>query len=94
MTGRRNGFGRQADSFVRAVTLRLDDEGEVTSFQAVFIRAPRAGGPVPASACLARITVGSSPSGLGVLLATAFHPELTPGRRIHEFFVSMVKGTS
>jgi pyridoxal 5'-phosphate synthase pdxT subunit len=30
----------------------------------------------------------------GVLLATAFHPELTPDRRIHEFFVSMVKGTS
>jgi 5'-phosphate synthase pdxT subunit len=30
----------------------------------------------------------------GVLLATAFHPELTPDRRIHEFFVSMVKGMS
>ena len=27
-------------------------------------------------------------------LATAFHPELTPDRRIHELFVSMVKGTS
>ena len=30
----------------------------------------------------------------GVLLATAFHPELTPDLRIHELFVSMVKGTS
>jgi len=30
----------------------------------------------------------------GVLLATAFHPELTPDRRVHELFVSMVKGTS
>jgi glutamine amidotransferase PdxT len=40
------------------------------------------------------MTVGSSPSGLGVLPATAFHPELTPDQRIHEFFVSMVKGTS
>jgi 5'-phosphate synthase pdxT subunit len=30
----------------------------------------------------------------GVLLATAFHPELTLDRRIREFFVSMVKGTS
>ena len=30
----------------------------------------------------------------GPLLATAFHPELTPDRRIHELFVKMVKGTS
>ena len=30
----------------------------------------------------------------GQLLATAFHPELTPDRRIHELFVKMVKGTS
>ena len=29
----------------------------------------------------------------GPLLATAFHSELTPDRRIHELFVSMVKGT-
>src|SRR5271166_5185104 len=28
----------------------------------------------------------------GLLLATAFHPELTPDRRIHEFFVDIVKG--
>jgi 5'-phosphate synthase pdxT subunit len=30
----------------------------------------------------------------GPLLATAFHPELTQDRRIHELFVKMVKGTS
>jgi 5'-phosphate synthase pdxT subunit len=28
----------------------------------------------------------------GSLLATAFHPELTPDRRVHELFVSIVKG--
>jgi 5'-phosphate synthase pdxT subunit len=28
----------------------------------------------------------------GQLLATAFHPELTPDRRIHELFVDIVKG--
>ena len=27
----------------------------------------------------------------GPLLATAFHPELTPDRRIHELFVDIVK---
>ena len=88
MTVRRNAFGRQVDSFERQVT--LDDE----PFRAVFIRAPwvEQAGP--------RICVLGEDDGRiiavrqGALLATAFHPELTPDRRIHELFVSMVKGTS
>jgi 5'-phosphate synthase pdxT subunit len=95
MTARRNAFGRQVDSFERAVSLRLD--GGVSSgapFHAVFIRAPwvdRAG---------EEVTVLGEDNGRiiavrqGPLLATAFHPELTPDRRIHELFVKMVKGTS
>jgi len=99
MTARRNAFGRQADSFERDVALSLDgagvgDEGEVTSFHAVFIRAPE----VAQAAADVRV-LGADNGRIiavrqGVLLATAFHPELTPDRRIHEFFVSMVKGTS
>jgi 5'-phosphate synthase pdxT subunit len=98
MTARRNAFGRQVDSFEREVTLRLDDEAsdgkQGTPFHAVFIRAPwveRAG---------ADVTVLGEDNGRivavrqGSLLATAFHPELTPDTRIHEFFVKMVKGTS
>ncbi|WP_439333635.1 pyridoxal 5'-phosphate synthase glutaminase subunit PdxT [Trebonia kvetii] len=105
MTARRNAFGRQVDSFEREVTLRLNGEdsgdgqdsgdGEHgTPFHAVFIRAPwveRAG---------AEVTVLGEDNGRivavrqGSLLATAFHPELTPDTRIHEFFVKMVKGTS
>ena len=105
MTARRNAFGRQVDSFERGVTLRLDGEdsedgqdsgnGERgTPFHAVFIRAPwveRAG---------AEVTVLGEDNGRivavrqGSLLATAFHPELTPDTRVHEFFVKMVKGTS
>jgi pyridoxal 5'-phosphate synthase pdxT subunit len=63
-------------------------------FHAVFIRAPwveRAG---------AEVTVLGEDNGRivavrqGALLATAFHPELTPDTRVHEFFVKMVKGTS
>jgi 5'-phosphate synthase pdxT subunit len=94
MTARRNAFGRQVDSFERDVTLRLADEGEVTSFHAVFIRAPEV------SRAARHVCVLGADNGRiiavrqGVLLATAFHPELTPDRRIHEFFVSMVKGTS
>jgi len=30
----------------------------------------------------------------GALLATAFHPELTPDRRIHKLFTQIVKGSS
>jgi 5'-phosphate synthase pdxT subunit len=94
MTARRNAFGRQVDSFERKVTLQLDDAGPGTPFHAVFIRAPwveRAG---------ERDTVLGEDNGRivavrqGPLLATAFHPELTPDRRIHELFVKMVKGTS
>ena len=105
MTARRNAFGRQVDSFEREVTLRLDyvdgedagrheDADQGTPFHAVFIRAPwveRAG---------EEVTVLGEDNGRivavrqGALLATAFHPELTPDTRIHELFVKMVKGTS
>jgi 5'-phosphate synthase pdxT subunit len=107
MTARRNAFGRQVDSFERDVALsldgaglandranQLDNQGEVTSFHAVFIRAPE----VAQAAADVRV-LGADNGRIiavrqGVLLATAFHPELTPDRRIHEYFVSMVKGTS
>jgi pyridoxal 5'-phosphate synthase pdxT subunit len=69
-------------------------EEEGAPFHAVFIRAPwveQAG---------EEVTVLGEDNGRiiavrqGPLLATAFHPELTPDRRIHELFVKMVKGTS
>ena len=101
MTARRNAFGRQVDSFERDVRLRLDGDGpdgaaseDDAPFHAVFIRAPwveHAG---------EEVTVLGEDNGRiiavrqGPLLATAFHPELTRDRRIHELFVKMVKGTS
>jgi len=63
-------------------------------FHAVFIRAPwveRAGAEV---AVLGEDNGRIIAVRQGPLLATAFHPELTPDRRIHELFVKMVKGTS
>ena len=94
MTARRNAFGRQVDSFEREVSLRLSDEADGAPFHAVFIRAPwveRAGEEVS--------VLGEDNGRIiavrqGPLLATSFHPELTPDRRIHELFVKMVKGTS
>jgi 5'-phosphate synthase pdxT subunit len=91
MTVRRNAFGRQVDSFERLVTLDL---GTPEPFHAVFIRAPwveQAGPGVTVLGADGGRIIGVRQ---GALLATAFHPELTPDRRVHELFVSMVKGTS
>ena len=88
MTARRNAFGRQVDSFEREVLI------DGAPFNAVFIRAPWV------ESAGTEVTVLGEDNGRiiavrhGVLLATAFHPELTPDLRIHELFVSMVKGTS
>jgi 5'-phosphate synthase pdxT subunit len=91
MTVRRNAFGRQVDSFERDITLT----GGVTEgpFRAVFIRAPWVEQTGPDVAILGtdlgtgRIVAVRQ----GQLLATAFHPELTPDRRIHQLFVDIVK---
>jgi 5'-phosphate synthase pdxT subunit len=90
MTVRRNAFGRQADSFEQTVPF---DNGSPEPLRAVFIRAPWV------EAVGADVTVLASDGGRivavrqGALLATAFHPELTPDRRVHRLFVSMVKGS-
>ncbi len=91
MTVRRNAFGRQVDSFERQVTL---DVGSGEPFPAVFIRAPWVEQAGPGVVVLG--TDGGRIIAVRqcALLATAFHPELTPDRRVHELFVSIVKGTS
>jgi 5'-phosphate synthase pdxT subunit len=89
MTVRRNAFGRQVDSFERDV--EVDGIGP-DPYHAVFIRAPwveQAGSDVTVlGADGGRIIAVRQ----GSLLATSFHPELTPDRRVHELFVSIVKG--
>jgi len=91
MTVRRNAFGRQVDSFERDIVLSgLPGAGEL---HAVFIRAPWVEHTGENVAILGtehrtgRIVAVRQ----GPLLATAFHPELTPDRRIHELFVDIVK---
>jgi len=90
MTVRRNAFGRQVDSFESDITLAgLGEE----PLRAVFIRAPWVAQNGEDVAVLGtdqrtgRIVAVRQ----GQLLATAFHPELTPDRRIHELFVDIVK---
>jgi 5'-phosphate synthase pdxT subunit len=90
MTVRRNAFGRQVDSF----EADLDIAGlDGPAYRAVFIRAPWVADVGPAVEILAtdpatgRIVAVRQ----GPVLATAFHPELTSDRRIHELFVEMVR---
>ncbi|MGD0068649.1 MAG: pyridoxal 5'-phosphate synthase glutaminase subunit PdxT [Streptosporangiaceae bacterium] len=91
MTVRRNAFGRQVDSFESEITLSGLDQAD--PLHAVFIRAPwveQVGADVTVlgtEASTGRIVAVRQ----GQLLATAFHPELTPDRRIHQLFVEIVK---
>jgi pyridoxal 5'-phosphate synthase pdxT subunit len=90
MAVRRNAFGRQVDSFEGEIALVTDDK----PMHAVFIRAPwveEVGAAVTVLGTddrTGRIVAVRQ----GQLLATAFHPELTPDRRIHKLFIQIVKG--
>jgi 5'-phosphate synthase pdxT subunit len=85
---RRNGYGRQLDSFEADLDApTLGDE----PLHGVFIRAPMVTDTGPGAEVLAR-----DPDGIpvavrqGRVLATAFHPELTPDRRIHRLLAEMI----
>ncbi|MBA3287608.1 MAG: pyridoxal 5'-phosphate synthase glutaminase subunit PdxT [Acidimicrobiia bacterium] len=86
VTVRRNGWGRQLDSF----ETELDVTGFDGPFHGVFIRAPRVEAVGPDVDVLA--FHGDDPVlvAQGALLAAAFHPELTPDPRLHERFVELV----
>ncbi len=94
MTVRRNAFGRQVDSFESDIVLSGLPAADAGPLRAVFIRAPwveQVGGSVEILGTeehTGRIVAVRQ----GQLLATAFHPELTPDLRIHELFVDLVKG--
>jgi 5'-phosphate synthase pdxT subunit len=91
MTVRRNAFGRQVDSFERDIDLT----GLGGDLRAVFIRAPwvEQAGPEVSILGTDQGTGRIVAVRQGPLLATAFHPELTPDRRIHRLFVDIVKDT-
>ena len=89
MTVERNAFGRQVDSFEQDLSIRgLGAE----PFHAVFIRAPRIARVGPEVEVLAALDDGTIVAAQqGRLLATSFHPELTPDHRLHEHFLSLVR---
>lgn len=80
----RNAFGRQIDSFETELSFKGLDQ----PLHAVFIRAPtiqRLGDEAEALASLPDGRVVAARQ--GNMLATAFHPELTPDTRLHRYFV-------
>lgn len=84
----RNAFGRQVDSF--EVDLAIPVLGE-EPFRAIFIRAPTIEQVGPEVEVLAQLPNGSPVAACqGNLVATAFHPELTPDLRFHSYFLDLV----
>ena len=88
---RRNGFGRQIDSF--EADLSIPAIGK-KSYHGVFIRAPfieRIGTDVKV---LARLADGTAVAARqGNMLALSFHPELTDDLRLHAYFLDMVRNS-
>lgn len=90
MTVARNAYGRQRDSFVAELAIPALRDSD-RPFPGVFIRAPQ----------LIRIGLGvevlavhgGQPVAVrqGNLLATSFHPELTPDVRVHEHYLQMCR---
>jgi 5'-phosphate synthase pdxT subunit len=91
---RRNGYGRQVDSFEADVDVRRATTGEALNppFHAVFIRAPRI------ERVGEHVEVLASHEGTPVLVrqgaitVASFHPEISGDARLHADFVSQHLG--
>jgi pyridoxal 5'-phosphate synthase pdxT subunit len=81
---RRNGYGRQVASFEGEVEL-----GEGPALPAVFIRAPLIVSVGEDVEVLGRFDGVPVLVRQGPIVASVFHPELTPDRRVHALFGSL-----
>ena len=84
---RRNGYGRQIDSFECDLTL----SGRSESFHAVFIRAPKIERLDPEVEVLATHDDVPVLVRRGTAMASSFHPELTGDPGIHQMFLDVVE---
>ena len=94
-TVRRNAFGRQVDSC--EADLAIPERGP-EPLPAVFIRAPVILSTGPAVQVLARVEMDGAERAVAVregrILATSFHPELTPDTRFHQYFLNLCEGAA
>jgi 5'-phosphate synthase pdxT subunit len=88
----RNGYGRQIDSTVTALTVEEPGELGTTTLEGVFIRAPRVVETGPAVRVVARRDGDPVLLRQGDLLAATFHPELSARSPVIETFVRIVGG--
>ncbi|MDA8366676.1 MAG: pyridoxal 5'-phosphate synthase glutaminase subunit PdxT [Actinomycetota bacterium] len=95
MTVRRNGYGRQAESFECGLDVPALGGEPVP---AVFIRAPVVEAVGPDVEVLATLPAGTGAAAgrpvvcrQGPVVVAAYHPELTGDRRLHQLFVELVK---
>ena len=83
ITVRRNGYGRQINSFETDLAI----DGLDSPFHGVFIRAPRVESVGSDVEVLARYADDPVLVRHGNVMAASFHPELTNDTRLHETFV-------
>ncbi len=89
ITVERNAYGRQLDSFIANVQLEFADSA--VPFSGVFIRAPKIIEVGQSVTVLGRYQETPVLVQSGLVLASAFHPELTEDDRIHRFFIKIVE---
>lgn len=89
----RNAFGRQVASFetdLDVPVLKQMDQDNPSPYHAVFIRAPLIESVKEDAWVIAQLSSGRIVAAQqGRLLATSFHPELTPDDRFHRYFLQM-----
>ncbi len=89
---RRNGYGRQVDSFEAELTVTGIDGGPLP---AVFIRAPIVERVGPDVEVMATVDHAAVLCRQGSVVAASFHPELGDDLRLHRWFVeSVVAGSA
>ncbi len=86
---RRNGYGRQIDSFESDLLIKGFDN----SFRGVFIRAPLVESVGEEVEVLAEINGHPVMCRQGSTIVTSFHPELADDDRIHADFLEMVSNS-
>ena len=85
---RRNGYGRQLDSFEADIDLPAIG---AEPYRAVFIRAPVVEDVGPKAEVLAELDGCPVAVAQGPHLAFAFHPEMTDDVRLHRLFLERIK---